>query len=136
MSHVVFSEIAAAIDIQTGAVVSRVIFRDDRTDVTVFGFDAGEGLTEHQAFAPNVPLVMPTMQQTGESPPGAGLVRHVCGRARDKRPSPARHRKATPAQALAQPRRGRICTFARRSALPTVEALTRKRCRLNWKAVP
>ena len=49
MPHVVLSEIAVAIDIQTGAVVSRVIFRDDRTDVTVFGFDAGEGLTEHQA---------------------------------------------------------------------------------------
>jgi len=43
MPHIVLSEIAAAIDIQTGAVVSRVIFRDDRTDVTVFGFDAGEG---------------------------------------------------------------------------------------------
>ncbi len=41
MPHVVLSEIAAAIDIQTGAVVSRVIFRDDRTEVTVFGFDTG-----------------------------------------------------------------------------------------------
>jgi quercetin dioxygenase-like cupin family protein len=49
MPHVVLSEVAAAIDIQTGAVVSRVIFRDDRTEVTVFGFDAGEGLSEHQA---------------------------------------------------------------------------------------
>jgi hypothetical protein len=37
---------------------------------------------------------------------------------------PARCRKATSAQALAQPRLGRICTSARRSALPTVEALT------------
>ena len=49
MPHVVLSEVAAAIDIQTGAVVSRVIFHDDRTEVTVFGFDAGEGLSEHQA---------------------------------------------------------------------------------------
>ncbi len=49
MPHVTLSEVAAAIDIQTGAVVSRVIFRDDRTEVTVFGFDAGEGLSEHQA---------------------------------------------------------------------------------------
>ena len=49
MPHVVHSEIAAAINIQAGAVVSRVIFRDDRSDVTVFGFDTGEGLTEHQA---------------------------------------------------------------------------------------
>src|ERR1035441_5376865 len=49
MPHVVLSEVAAAIDIQTGAVVSRVIFRDNRTEVTVLGFDAGEGLSEHQA---------------------------------------------------------------------------------------
>ena len=49
MPHVVLSEVATAIDIQTGAVVSRVIFRGDRTEVTVFGFDAGEGLSEHQA---------------------------------------------------------------------------------------
>jgi hypothetical protein len=42
MPHVVLSEVGSAIDIQTGAVVSRVIFRDDRTEVTVFGFDAGE----------------------------------------------------------------------------------------------
>ena len=39
MPHVVLSEVAAAIEIQTGAIVSRVIFRDDRTEVTVFGFD-------------------------------------------------------------------------------------------------
>ena len=49
MPHIVLSEVAGAIDIQTGAVVSRVIFHDDRTEVTVFGFDAGEGLSEHQA---------------------------------------------------------------------------------------
>jgi len=49
MSHVAFIDVASAIDIQTGAVVSRVIFHDDRTEVTVFGFDAGEGLSEHQA---------------------------------------------------------------------------------------
>jgi quercetin dioxygenase-like cupin family protein len=49
MPHVVLSEVAAAIDVQTGAVVSRVIFRDERTEVTVFGFDAGDGLSEHQA---------------------------------------------------------------------------------------
>jgi len=49
MPHVLVSELAAAIEIQTGAVVSRVIFRDGRSEVTVFGFDAGEGLSEHQA---------------------------------------------------------------------------------------
>ena len=49
MPHTVLPDVAAAVEIQTGAVVSRVIFRDDRTEVTVFGFDAGEGLSEHQA---------------------------------------------------------------------------------------
>jgi quercetin dioxygenase-like cupin family protein len=49
MSRFVHSDIASAIDIQTGAVVSRVIFSDKRIEVTVFGFDAGAGLSEHQA---------------------------------------------------------------------------------------
>jgi quercetin dioxygenase-like cupin family protein len=49
MSHVVVSDLAKAIDVQAGAVVSRVIFRDEQSEVTVFGFDAGEGLSEHRA---------------------------------------------------------------------------------------
>ena len=49
MSHVALTDVVSAVDIQTGAIVSRVIFHDDRTEVTVFGFDAGEGLSEHQA---------------------------------------------------------------------------------------
>ena len=48
MSHTVISP-AAEVEIQSGAVVSKVVFRADGLDVTVFGFDAGEGLTEHQA---------------------------------------------------------------------------------------
>jgi len=40
---------ASEVEIQPGAVVSKVVFRDDLVNVTVFGFDAGEGLTEHQA---------------------------------------------------------------------------------------
>ena len=48
MPHTVLPDVAAAVDIQTGAVVSRVIFRDDRTEVTVFGFDAGEGLFDRR----------------------------------------------------------------------------------------
>jgi quercetin dioxygenase-like cupin family protein len=37
------TEVAA----QPGAVVSKVVHRGDGLNVTVFGFDAGEGLTEH-----------------------------------------------------------------------------------------
>jgi quercetin dioxygenase-like cupin family protein len=35
--------------IQSGSVVSKVIHRGDGMNVTVFGFDTGEELTEHQA---------------------------------------------------------------------------------------
>lgn len=49
MTHAWIEEAAAAVAIQPGAVVSKVIHRDERLDVTVFGFDAGEGLTEHTA---------------------------------------------------------------------------------------
>ena len=41
--------VAEEVEIQPGAVVSKVVYRDDNLNVTVFGFDAGEGLTEHQA---------------------------------------------------------------------------------------
>jgi len=36
------------IAIQPGSVVSKVIHREDALNVTAFGFDAGEGLSEHQ----------------------------------------------------------------------------------------
>jgi len=48
MSYTVISA-SAEVEIQSGAVVSKVVFRSDNLNVTVFGFDAGEGLTEHQA---------------------------------------------------------------------------------------
>lgn len=49
MPHVAIKDVGATVAIQPGAVVSRVIHRDDELNVTVFGFDAGEGLTEHKA---------------------------------------------------------------------------------------
>jgi quercetin dioxygenase-like cupin family protein len=49
MSHTVIADAAASVAIQEGSVVSKVVHRDDDLDVTVFGFDAGEGLTEHRA---------------------------------------------------------------------------------------
>ena len=39
--------LADAIAFQDGAVVSRVLFKKPRSTITVFAFDAGEGLTEH-----------------------------------------------------------------------------------------
>lgn len=49
MPHLAVADAVAAVAIQPGAVVSKVIHRDERLNVTVFGLDAGEGLTEHQA---------------------------------------------------------------------------------------
>ncbi|MBF6558099.1 MAG: cupin domain-containing protein [Acidimicrobiales bacterium] len=48
MPHVAFP-VTDQVVIQPGSVVSKVIHRDDALNVTVFGFDAAEGLSEHQA---------------------------------------------------------------------------------------
>ena len=49
MPHQAIPDVVAEVDIQPGAVVSKVIHRDEVLDVTVFGFDAGQELTEHRA---------------------------------------------------------------------------------------
>jgi quercetin dioxygenase-like cupin family protein len=49
MPHKAILDVGLEVDIQPGAVVSKVIHRDEVLDVTVFGFDAGQELTEHRA---------------------------------------------------------------------------------------
>jgi len=49
VSHTLIPDPASEVAIQTGAVVSKVVHRGDGLNVTVFDFDAGEQLTEHQA---------------------------------------------------------------------------------------
>ncbi len=49
VSHTLINDPASEVTIQAGAVVSKVVHRGDGLNVTVFGFDAGEELTEHQA---------------------------------------------------------------------------------------
>lgn len=49
MTHSAIDDVTRAVTIQPGAVVSKVMHRGDGLEVTVFGFDAGEGLTEHTA---------------------------------------------------------------------------------------
>jgi quercetin dioxygenase-like cupin family protein len=56
--HTALPDVAAAVAIQDGAVVSKVVHRDEDLDVTVFGFDAGEGLTEHRASRPAIVQVL------------------------------------------------------------------------------
>lgn len=58
MSHVTNEEVAKVVAVQAGAVVSKVIHRDADIDVTVFAFDAGEGLTEHTAARPAIVQVL------------------------------------------------------------------------------
>lgn len=58
MAHVAIEDAAGTVEIQAGAVVSKVVHRDEDVDVTVFGFDAGEGLTEHTATRPAIVQVL------------------------------------------------------------------------------
>jgi len=48
MPNSLIADPASAVDIQHNAVVSRVIHRGDGMNVTAFGFDTGEELTEHK----------------------------------------------------------------------------------------
>ena len=58
MSHVTIEDVAKIVTVQAGAVVSKVIHRDAEVDVTVFAFDAGEGLTQHTASRPAIVQVL------------------------------------------------------------------------------
>ena len=58
MAHTTIDDAAEAVAIQVGAVVSKVVYRDAEIDVTVFGFDTGEGLTEHAAARPAIVQVL------------------------------------------------------------------------------
>jgi quercetin dioxygenase-like cupin family protein len=58
MSHVTIEDLTKIVTVQVGAVVSKVIHRDAAVDVTVFAFDAGEGLTEHTASRPAIVQVL------------------------------------------------------------------------------
>ena len=49
MAHTLISNPASEVTIQAGAVVSKVVHRGGGLNVTMFAFDAGEQLTEHQA---------------------------------------------------------------------------------------
>ena len=49
MTYTLISAPASEVAIQPGAIVSKVVYRGDGLEATVFGFDAGEQLTEHQA---------------------------------------------------------------------------------------
>jgi quercetin dioxygenase-like cupin family protein len=49
-----FADLAAEVEIPTDGTISRVVFRNDRLRVVVFGFDAGQELTDHTAAVPAI----------------------------------------------------------------------------------
>jgi quercetin dioxygenase-like cupin family protein len=49
MPYLLINDLAGEVGIQAGAVVSKVVHRGEGMNVTVFGFDTGEELTEHRA---------------------------------------------------------------------------------------
>lgn len=49
MTYTAIEDVADLVAVQPGAVVSKVIHHEDSLNVTVFGFDAGQELTEHSA---------------------------------------------------------------------------------------
>lgn len=58
MPHSAVTQASSAVAIQPGAIVSKVIHRDDQLNVTVFGLDAGEELSEHQASSAAIVQVL------------------------------------------------------------------------------
>ncbi|MGZ8614951.1 MAG: cupin domain-containing protein [Actinomycetota bacterium] len=67
MAHVAILDLSGVVTVQPGAVVSRVVHRDDEIDVTVFGLDTGEGLSEHTAARPAIVQVLSgTLRFTAE----------------------------------------------------------------------
>ncbi len=54
VDHTAIEDLSSVVQVQPGAVVSKVIYRDATINATVFAFDAGEGLTEHTAARPAI----------------------------------------------------------------------------------
>ena len=58
MPHTTVADATSAVSIQPGSIVSKVIHRDGHVNVTVFGLDAGEELTEHKASSAAIVQVL------------------------------------------------------------------------------
>ncbi|MEJ7800389.1 MAG: hypothetical protein WKF60_07715 [Ilumatobacter sp.] len=58
MAHALIFDPASEVTVQAGAVVSKVVHRGGGLNVTVFAFDTGEQLTEHQASRTDVVQVL------------------------------------------------------------------------------
>ncbi len=54
MVYTYVDDLVKAVDIPTNGITSRTLFQDDRMKVVLFGFDAGQELSEHTASMPAV----------------------------------------------------------------------------------
>jgi len=49
-----YADLAAEVEIQEGGTISKTLYQDDSLKVVLFGFDAGQELSEHTAAVPAV----------------------------------------------------------------------------------
>ena len=52
--YLYFEDLAQSVQIYPGSIVSRPLHADERTKVVLFGFDAGQELSEHTASVPAI----------------------------------------------------------------------------------
>jgi len=54
MDYTYIGDLVEAVDIPANGITSRTVFQDERLKVVLFGFDAGQELSEHTASMPAV----------------------------------------------------------------------------------
>ncbi len=54
MDYTFIGNLIKAVDIPTDGITSRTVFQDERLKVVLFGFDAGQELSEHTSSTPAV----------------------------------------------------------------------------------
>lgn len=54
MNYTYLKDLAESVEIPTGGIISKTIVMDEQMRAIVFGFDAGEELSEHTASVPAV----------------------------------------------------------------------------------
>ncbi len=53
-NYIYVGDLAAAIEVPRDGILSRVLYKDDQVNVTLFGFDTGQELSEHTAGSPAI----------------------------------------------------------------------------------
>ncbi len=54
MNSTIYADLAAEVEINDGATISKTLFQDDYLKVILFGFAAGQELSEHTASVPAI----------------------------------------------------------------------------------